>query len=148
MQIRPIAIRSKQNVLINKNKTLLFQEKQDSLSYETIFVNKKPLIARGIIPSDKNINAFFEEISTQIFPDSNIHHSLSNLLKMGYVAFSTSTYNNLADPKSAIGIKLDKRKSAVQHCALLEEYIKNGVGVGINFSELNNPIYEIKKINE
>jgi hypothetical protein len=87
MQIRPIAIRSNQNVSINKNKSLLFQEKQDSLSYETIFVNKKPLIARGIIPLDKDINTFFEEISTQIFPDSNIHHSLSNLLKMGYSFF-------------------------------------------------------------
>ena len=66
---------------------------------------------------------------------------------MGYVSLSSNAYANLKNPKSAIGIELDSKKTAAQHCAMLEEHIKNGAGVGINFSKFQNPIEEIKRIN-
>ena len=121
---------------------------KDIVSVENFNIDKKPLIDRKIISPDKNINEFFDEISFQIFSNSPMKHSFSNLLKQGYVSLSSSAYSNLKDPKSAIALKLDEKKSSVQHCAKLEEYLNNGVGVGINFSNFDNPINTIKYTNK
>ena len=148
MQIRPITKTNVQQIKLKTQQKTQLQQKRDFFAFESKFVDKKPLIDRKIIKPNQDINGFYESISNQIFPNSNINHSFSNLLKMGYVALSTSAYANLSDPKSAIALEFDKKKTAVQHCALLEEYIKNGIGAGVNLSNLDNPIYEIKKINE
>lgn len=148
MQIRPITKTNVQAIKTESRQPFQVKQGNDVFSFENKFVDKKLLLDRKIIYDNQDINAFYDSISMQIFPNSNMHHSFSHLLKMGYVALSTSAYANLSDPKSAIGLVFDKRKTPVQHCALLEEYIKNGVGVGVNLSNLDNPIYEIKKINE
>lgn len=148
MQIRPITKANVQPLKSETKQVIQAKQTNDSFSFENRFVDKKFLLDRKIIGENQDINVFYDSISKQIFPDSNANHSLSNLLRMGYVALSTSAYANLSDPKSAVALEFDNRKTAVQHCALLEEYIRNGVGIGVNLSNLDNPIYEIKKINE
>ncbi|MBQ8475569.1 hypothetical protein IJ531_00745, partial [bacterium] len=50
-------------------------------------------------------------------------------------------------PYSAKAVKLNPDKLSFQNCALLEDYIKEGIGVGINFNNFKNPIEQIKQIN-
>ena len=147
MQTRPITTAKVQTIKMQSNQSMPIKNKQDSFEMRE-FINKQPLIDRKIIPSNQDVNQFFDSISSQIFPDSNLNHSLSKLLSLGYVSLSSSAYTDLKNPKSAIAIKLNEKKTTTQHLALLEQYIKDGVGVGINFSNLKNPIDEIKKINE
>jgi len=146
MQIRPITTTKIQPVKMQSSQVAQIKQEQDSFA-QTIFVDKKPLVDRKIIKPNQDINQFFDEISSQIFPDSNMNHSLSKLLQMGYVSLSSSAYSDLKNPKSAVALKLDEKKSPVQHCAMLEKYISEGVGVGLNFSKFKNPIEEIKYIN-
>lgn len=120
----------------------------DKICINNFSINKTPLVRRKIIKEDKDINQFFDEISVRIFQNSSSSHSLSKLLQLGYISLSSSAYANLDNPKSAIGIKLNPKKTPTQNCAFLEEYIKEGVGVGINFSEFQNPIEHIEKINK
>lgn len=136
--IQPIKMHSQ---MLQKTKS------EDVCAFENKFVNKKFLLDRKILKENEDINSFYESIAAQIFPDSNIKHSFEELLKHGYVALSTSAYSNLSDPKSAIALRLDKRTSSYKHCSDLEKYIKNGVGIGLNLSELDNPISEIKILN-
>jgi len=148
MIIRPITKTPniKQVNLQSKQTQNKIQEQDSFMTQEKI--NKDILVNRKIIAPNEDVSAFFDSISAQIFPDSNLSHSFSNLLKGGYIALSTSAYADLKDPKSAVALNLDETKSTAKHLAQLEEYIKDGVGVGINFSRFKNPIEEIKKINE
>ena len=148
MQIRPITKANVRLIKLEPTSTNQLKQKKDSFSFENRCVDKRLLLDRRIIKDEQDINIFYDSISSQIFSSPSMNHIFSNLLKMGYVALSTSAYANLSDPKSAIGLEFNNKKTTTQHCALLEEYIKNGVGVGVNLSNLNNPIYEIKKINE
>ena len=147
MIINSIAITKTPNVIINKNRVLPVKNGQDSFECENRFLNKKPLVDRKIISQNQNINEFLADFSRKIFPNSNLSNSLFELLKKGYISFSSSVYSNIRNPKSAIAIRLDEKKSNVQNCALLEEYIKQGIGVGINFSNIAHPIEKIKYIN-
>lgn len=128
--------------------SVYFPKRTDKFCFENPFIDKKPLIKRKIINQNQDINSFFDDVSNKLFINSDDVKNFSTLLKQGYVSLSSNAYSNLDDPKSAIAIKLDPKKSTISHCALLEEYIKNGVGIGINFSEFKNPIYEIKEINK
>ena len=112
----------------------------DSVVIENPNIDKKPLIARRIIKQDENINDFFDKISKQVFPNSNTAPHFSELLKGGYVALSSSCYEDLKTPYSAKAVKLNPDKLSFQNCALLEDYIKEGIGVGINFNNFKNPI--------
>lgn len=128
---------------ITKTRTL-----GDRICVNNFSVNKTPLVNRKIIKEDKDINQFFDEVAAHIFPNSSSFHSFSKLLQLGYISLSSNAYANLENPKSAVGIKLNPEKTSIQNCAYLEEYIKEGVSVGINFSEFQNPIEHIKKINK
>lgn len=124
------------------------KQESDKVAIENSFINKKPLVDRKIIKPEESINEFFDNISAQIFPNSPMAHSLSKLLSMGYVSLSSNAYTNPKNPKSAIGLKLDEKKSNIQLCAQLEQHLKDGVGVGINFSNFENPTQKIKAIND
>ena len=147
MQIRPIAITRLQNIKMHSNETFSVRQRQDSFECENRFLNKKPLVDRKIISQNQDINEFLADFSRKIFSDTSMANSLFNFLKDGYVSFSSNVYSNINNPKSAIAIKLDEKKTNVQNCALLEEYVKQGVGVGINFSNIAHPIEKIKYIN-
>ena len=107
----------------------------------------KILLDRKIIHESQDFNAFLENISFKIFGSDETSVIFSNLLKQGYVAFSTSVYNDLKNPESAIALRLDETKTTFKNYRFLEKYIKNGVGVGINFSNFKNPTKEIFEIN-
>ena len=98
------------------------------------------LIKRKIIAENQDINSFFDEISAKIFSDIKIRTIFSTLLKSGHIALSTSTYNNLDDPKSAIALEF-------KNLELLDKYIYSGVGIGFNLSNFSNPIEILKQIN-
>ncbi|MBR2068204.1 MAG: hypothetical protein IJ877_00440 [Candidatus Gastranaerophilales bacterium] len=119
----------------------------DTVRIENAHINKKPLIDRRIIKADENINEFFDKISAQIFPNSNTAPYFSQLLQYGYVSLSSSCYEDLKTPYSAKAVKLNPNKFPSQNCAFLEEYIKDGTGVGVNFNNFKNPIEQIKQIN-
>ncbi len=120
---------------------------QDSVKIENSYINKKPLIDRKIIKEDENINEFFDKISSEIFTDSSTSQYFSQLLKYGFVSLSSSCYEDLKMPHSAKAVKLNPNKLPSQNCAYLEDYIKDGTGVGINFNDFKNPIDQIKQIN-
>ena len=119
----------------------------DTFAAENACIDKKPLVARRIIREDENINDFFDKISSQIFQNSSTAPVFSELLKSGYVSLSSSCYQNLKVPYSAKAVKLNPDKFPSQNCARLEEYVKEGIGVGINFNNFDNPIEQIKQIN-
>ena len=149
MLIQNQPITNIQPVRINQIQTSTpLKQESDKIVIENSFINKKPLIDRKIIKPEENVNEFFNNISTQIFPNSPMAHNLSKLLSMGYVSLSSNAYANPKNPKSAIGLKLDEKKSNIQICAQLEQYLKDGVGVGINFSNFENPTQKIKAIND
>ncbi len=95
---------------------------------------------RQIIPFNKNINEFFDEISADIFVDFDLKKEFSTLLKSGYIALSTSAYANLSDPKSAIALEFKNLNS-------IKKYIIAGVGMGFNLSKFSNPVEILKEIN-
>lgn len=95
---------------------------------------------RKIIPFNKDVNEFFDEISAEIFSDSTLQKDFSTLLKSGYIALSTSAYMNLSNPKSAIALEF-------KNLDLIDEYINAGVGMGFNLSSFSNPIKILKEIN-
>lgn len=119
----------------------------DSVKIENSNINKKPLVDRRIIKEDEDINEFFNKISSQIFKNSNTSTYFAELLKQGYVSLSSSCYENLKIPYSSRGVKLDPDKLPSQNCAFLEEFVQEGIGVGINFNNLKNPIEQLKQIN-
>lgn len=123
----------------------------DSFQVENPYINKKPLIDRNIIKENENINTFFDNISTQIFQNKSQSKAqtkeFSRLLKYGFISLSSSCYSSLQEPYSAIGVKLNPKKTTEQNCSYLDSFINKGQGVGINFSNFDNPIDEIKKIN-
>ncbi len=119
----------------------------DSVKIENSDINKKPLLDRRIIKPDEDINEFFNKISSQIFKNSNTSSYFAQLLKQGYVSLSSSCYEDLKVPYSSRGVKLNPDKLPSQNCAYLEEFVQEGIGVGINFNNLKNPIEQIKQIN-
>lgn len=113
-------------------------------------INFSPLIQRKIATKNQNSKDFFKEISKKIFFNDEDTCILENLLNKGYISFSTSIYNGILsnnDLSSAKAIKIDKNKSTASCLICLENYIKNEKGIGINFTEFNNPIEKIKDIN-
>ena len=125
----------------------VYYQQPDTVKVENPYINKKPLIDRKIIKENENINEFFDKISSQIFKDSSTAPIFAQLLKYGYVSLSSSCYEDLKTPYSAKAVKLNPNKLPSQNCAYLEEYVKEGIGVGVNFNEFKNPIEQIKQIN-
>ena len=119
----------------------------DTVKIENSNINKKPLVDRKIIKEGDDVNEFFNKISSQIFKNSNTSTYFAELLKQGYVSLSSSCYENLKIPYSSRGVKLNPDKLPSQNCAYLEEFVQEGIGVGINFNNLKNPIEQIKQIN-
>ena len=118
----------------------------DSFNASNYNFDKTILIKRGIIEKDEDLFEFFDNISNKIFSDKNANE-LSFLLKNGYVSLSTSCYGDINNPQSAKAIKLNPSKTPAANCARLEEEISLNRGIGANFSEFNNPIEHIRKIN-
>jgi len=119
----------------------------DTFKIENSNIDKKPLIDRRILKEGEDINEFFDKISSQIFKNSNTSSYFSQLLKQGYISLSSSCYEDLKIPYSSRGVELNPDKLPSQNCAFLEEFVKDGIGVGINFNNLKNPIEQIKQIN-
>jgi len=149
MLIQNQIVKKPQSIVITNrtSNSVRAPKSNDSFCCENTFINKKPFVDKKIIKENENINSFFDNISSKIFHNSSASHSLSKLLQMGYISFSSSTYSNLNDPKSAIGIKLNPQKTPSQNCAILEHQIRNGVGVGFNLSDFKDTISQIEKIN-
>ena len=126
--------------------TVYNSAKADSFSYCADDFNKDVLVKRGIIPENKNLSEFFDEVSAKVFKDENAK-TFSSLLKGGYITLSTSCYTDLSSPYSAKGIGLKPSIYPSGACAILEDEISKGRGIGINFSKFNNPIEYIRKIN-
>lgn len=137
-----------QPIIKTFNPAIKQNNRMDYCTFENPNLDKKVLTERKIIPQNQDINSFFDDISNKLFSNSNDIKNFANLLKGGYISLSSNAYSNLDDPKSAIAIKLDPKKSTLSYLALLEDYIKNGFGIGINFSNFQNPTYEIKEINK
>ena len=146
MKIQPILSIPKTSFNTKLN-CVAFSNAYDSTSFENPNINKKPLIERGILPKDYDVNLFFDKISQAIFQDKTKQVYFSTMLKTGKITLSTNCYTDLSNPASAIGIKLNPKKTTKQHIALLEKHIQEGRGVGINFSNIKNPIQEIQEIN-
>ncbi len=139
-------IRQIQGMQVQYVQPVAFQQ-PDTVKVENPYVNKKPLIDRRIIKPDENINEFFDKISAQVFKNSNMSPIFAQMLKYGYVSLSSACYENINTPFSARAVKLNPDKLPSQNCAKLEEYVKDGTGVGINFNEFKNPVEQIKQIN-
>lgn len=135
------------NTIKPTNSAPIQQTKQDSICIQNPHLDKKILIDREIIKENEDLNSFLKNIALQVFPNSNNARYLTELLQNGFVSFSSSIYTDIKNPQSAIGLVLDTTKTTAQHCAKLEEYLKKGQGVGINFSKFDNPIKKIKEIN-
>ena len=134
-------------VLVKQNRHIFVPQQKDMSSFENIHLDKKILVDRGILKPNEDINEFLKNIAQKATNNSNNAKFLSELLQSGFVSFSSSIYTDINNPASAVGLKLDKRKSTTQHCAQLEGFLSKGQGVGINFSSFNDPIKEIKEIN-
>ena len=142
------SLNSTQPVIKIFNPAIKQNNRMDYYAFENPNLDKKVLTERKIIPQNQDINSFFDDISNKLFSNPDEIKKFSSLLKGGYISLSSNAYSNLDDPKSAIAIKLDPKKSTLSYLALLEDYIKNGFGIGINFSNFQNPTYEIKEINK
>ncbi len=146
LQISPY--KPTQPVQYSNKPVINHSDRIDYCAFESPYLDKKVLIQRQIISQNQDINVFFDDVSKRLFSNSNDIKNFSMLLKKGYVSLSSNAYSNLDDPKSAIAIKLDPQKSTISHLAKLEDYINKGIGIGINFSDFQNPIYEIREINK
>ena len=144
MIINPILFSPQQPKI---QKTFLPSQKPDSVEFSNDRnFNKKILLTRKIIKESQNLDSFFENVSIKIFKQKN--EDFLSALKNKEITLSTSIYSNLDYPYSAIGVKLDPKNSTAKNLLQLENHIKNGQGVGINFSEFENPKSEILKIND
>ncbi|MBQ8847390.1 MAG: hypothetical protein IJ003_00420 [Candidatus Gastranaerophilales bacterium] len=121
--------------------------KNDCCEFENSNVNKKVFIDRRIINPDKNINAFFDEISEKVFHNNEDKKYFSTMLKEGFISLSSACYLNLEHPSSATAVKLNPNNSITKNLAYLEGFINSENGIGINFQDFENPIEQIKKIN-
>ena len=144
MIINPILFSPQQSKI---QKTFLPLQKPDSIdiSIDSNF-NKKPLLKRKIIKENLNVAAFFEDVSMKIFKYRN--EDFLSALKNKEITLSTSIYNNINHPNSAVGVELSKKNSTAKNLLELEDKIKNGEGIGINFSDFDEPKSEILKIND
>lgn len=147
MKISPIA-KIKLNNFYKNSKINFQSQKNDNYSFENKNTDKKVFIKRKIIKENENINSFFDNISKSIFNDDNKSQILfANYLKQGKISLSSNAYADLKNPQSAVGLKLNPQNSFIKNCEMLDEYIQKGIGVGINFSQFENPSSSIKKIN-
>lgn len=129
-------------------KEILKKFKKDdtnSLSFLGADFDKNVLVSKGIIKQDSDLDSFFDDISYRIFNENN--KEFSTALKNGEISLSTNAYDNLKSPYSAIGIVLDEKKSEAFNISRIGEHIRNLMGVGINFSNFENPNEAILKIN-
>ncbi len=124
----------------------IFKSSNDSVVFENKNIDKKPLIKRGIIEKNQNIDDFFDDFSSKIFQDEK-KNELSKQLKEGKISFSTNVYADLKNPHSAIRFDLDENKNTAYNISKLKTPVSSGFGVGVNFSKFQNPIDEIKNIN-
>lgn len=123
-------------------------QRKDDYDFENSNVDKKVFEKRKIIAQNQNINSFFDDIALLFFKeDKKTKILFSNLLKQGKISLSSSAYKDLKNPQSAVGLKLNPENSIMKNCEILDTYIQKGVGVGINFSEFDNPSSAVKKIN-
>lgn len=133
---------------INFNPIIKNNNRIDCCAFENPNIDKKVLIKRKIISKNQDINTFFNSVANTLFSNPDDIKNFSSLLKGGYISLSSNAYSNLNNPKSAVAINLDPKKSSAFHLAQLEDYIKNGFGVGINFSNFQDPVSKIKEINK
>lgn len=115
-------------------------------SFQGAVLDKSVLVSKGIIKEDTDLDAFFDEISFKIFNENN--QEFSSALKRGEISLSSMAYNNIKFPYSAIATALDENKSDGYNLSRIEEYIRNGMSIGINFSNFENPTDEINKVNK
>lgn len=136
------------STFLNNNKNAGFGAHFSFDSYKFSGFNESILYNRGILDKNDSIDDFFSNISNTVF-EKNSYESSQFLyyLKNGYISLSSSYYNDLSNPISAIALELNPNNPPSKNCAILEDYISKGVGVGLNFSEFNNPADQIKKIN-
>ena len=117
----------------------------DSIKTENTDINKNPLVERKIISPNQNLNTFFNNISDTIFYDNKKKSSeFSSLLKKGFISLSSSIYNDLNYPYSAVAINLEE---GTDYFAQIRPYMSQGVGVGMNLSNFENPVGAIHGIN-
>lgn len=120
-------------------------------AFKELKIDKNVFYERGILEKNENPDDFFEKISSRFFSSKQEAADFSNLLKTGAVSFSSSCYKFLSgkipNPKSAVALELNPAKKTTQILAFLEDFIKNEKGVGINFSNFENPTEIIQKIN-
>ena len=109
-----------------------------------------PLMQKGIINKDETLESFFKKISQTFFGDTQEQKDFTKLLNEGCIAFSTSAYKGIINskkPYSAVGISLNPNNNTAKNLLILEEHIKNEEGIGINFSNFDDPIKSIREIN-
>ena len=135
------------NIMSNAQVLLLNPCKLNFLSKK---ININPLVERGILEKNEKSEVFFEEISKKFFTEPQKIKSLTDLLNEGYISLSSSMYKGLINStniNSAKGVNLNNNNSTVKNLAILEDYILEEVGVGINFSKFDNPNKAIQDIN-
>lgn len=135
-------INSISNVLFinNTQQRRVMSFASDNFYCENKNINKAPLIERGILTQYQSVNRLYEDISKEIFKHKK-SFELAGYLKKGDIAFSTSILS--LNEVSAAAIELDSS----DNIDLIRKYVQEGIGLGFNFSKLDNPIEEIKKIN-
>lgn len=135
-------------ILLNNKKTNFIPFKSDEVRFEHPNFDKKPLIERGIIDKNTNINSFFDDVSKKIFSNENKQKKFSNYLKEAKISLSSSCYSDLNNPKSAVGLVLNPNNSKAKNILLLEEQIKNGFGIGVNLNDFDNPADVVVEFNK
>ena len=134
------------NINFNKNKNFTLKQVKDSVCFSGAKFDKNVLVSKKIIDKNQDMNSFFDDVTNRIFKGNN--EEFSRALKNGEISLSTSAYSDLKHPYSAIGLEFNKDVSDASCLRTLEQYIKDGIGFGINFSDFDNPKDKILKIND
>lgn len=141
MKIEAIRFYSIQPV---RKPSLYFKNATDSFVASSF--DESILRKRNILKTD--LTTFFTDISSKIFENKKEQQDFFNLLNNQYISLSSSCYTDLNDPASAVAVELEPDNSTAKNLSLLDDKIRRGKGVGINFSMFENPTDEIKKINQ
>ena len=127
------------------NKYVSQKQIADSVSFSGANFDKNVLVSKKIIDENQDMNSFFDDVTNKIFKGNN--EEFSRALKNGEISLSTSAYADIKHPYSATGLELDNDISDASCLRTLEQYVKDGIGFGINFSDFDNPKDKILKIN-
>ena len=159
MKIEKITPVNCKNNLAKQKNEIFKNYNQQSINFSNIStqnniikqnINSLYLIERGILGKNENLEDFFKKISQTFFLNPQEQKDFTKLLNEGCIAFSTSAYKGIVNskkPYSAIGLSLNPSDNIAKNLLVLEEHIKNEEGVGINFSNFDDPIKIIREIN-